>query len=114
MADKAKKGLQALLNVRQFVPSPADLLQPFPTPRQGEMVMQGVTADVLSWGLSHIPTVGDFLGDFVNDNIMADVLPNLTSAQQAEFRAQNRVYPNGIALLRTFQRVKVAPGSPLK
>lgn len=111
MADRAKQGLKALLDAKRFVPSPADLLQPFPTPRQGEMVMQGITADVLSWGLSHIPTVGDFIGDFVNDNIMADVLATLTPEQKSEFLQQNRVYPNGIALLRTFQRVKVAPAS---
>ena len=111
MAEKKKVGLQALLDVRRFVPSPADLLKPFPPPKQGELVMQGITADVLSWGFGYIPTVGDFIGNFVNDNIMADVMVKLSPEQKAEFREQNRVYPNGIALLRTFQRTKVAPGS---
>ncbi|MBA7616264.1 hypothetical protein ES703_23560 [subsurface metagenome] len=109
MADRAKRGLEVLLDIRRFAPSPADLLKPFPAPKEGEMVMQGITADVLSWGLSHIPTVGDFLGDFVNDNIMADVLVKMAPEQVTEFRAQNRLYPNGVALLRTFQRTRVAP-----
>lgn len=107
MADRAKKGLQVLLDIRKFAPSPADLLRPFPAPKQGEIVMQGVTADVLSWAFSHIPTVGDFIGDFINDNIMADVQARLSRDELSEFRVQNRVYPNGIALLRTFQRTKV-------
>jgi len=111
MADKAKKGLQVLLDVGRFLPGPKELLRPFPPPQKSEMVMQGITADVLSWALSNIPTVGDFLGDFVNDNIMADVLQKLSSAEIAEFKDQNRVYPNGVALLRTFQRVPAAPGS---
>jgi len=110
MADKKRVGLKVLMDVKRFLPGPMELIRPFPTPKQGEMVMQGITADGLSWGLSHIPTVGDFLGDFVNDNIMADVLVKLTPEQQAEFRVQNRVYPNGVALLRTFQRVKAASG----
>ncbi|MBA7715286.1 hypothetical protein ES703_124327 [subsurface metagenome] len=113
MAEKKKVGLQALLDVKRFVPSPIDLLKPFPEPKQGEMVMQGISADVLSWAFGYIPTVGDFIGSFVNDNIMADVLVKLSPEQKAEFREQNRVYPNGIALLRTFQRIKVAPGSRL-
>lgn len=99
-----KKGLQVLLDVSRFLPPPQELLRPLPGPRQGEMVMQGITADVLSWAASHIPTVGDFVGDFVNDNIMADVLSKLNPGQAAEFREQNRVYPNGIALIRTFHR----------
>ena len=111
MVDRTKKGLQVLLDVRRFVPSPADLVKPFPAPKQGEMVMQGITADVLSFGLGFIPYVGDILGDTIEDNIMADIVVKLTPAQETEFRAQNRVYPNGIALLRTFQRSKVAPGS---
>jgi len=110
MAEK-KVGLQALLDVRRFVPSPADLLKPLPAPKQGDMVMQGITADVLSWAFGHIPTIGDFIGGFINDNIMADVQVRLSPAERTEFREQNRVYPNGIALLRTFQRIKVAPGS---
>jgi len=105
MADKAKKGLQALLNVKRFLPSPTDLLKPFPPPQKGELVMQGVAADVVSYGLGFIPYVGDILGNFVNDNIMADVSHKLSPAELSEFREQNRVYPNGIALLRTFQRV---------
>jgi len=111
MAEKKKVALQALFDVKRFVPSPADLLKPFPAPKQGEMVMQGITADVLSWAFGYIPTVGDLIGNFVNDNIMADVLVKLSPEQKAEFREQNRVYPNGIALLRTFQRIKVAPVS---
>lgn len=110
MADRTKTGLRVLLDVKRFVPTPAQILQPFPSPKEGEMVMQGVTADVVGWALGNIPAVGDIAAAFVNDNIMADVLAKLTPAQQAEYRAQNRVYPNGIALLRTFQRVSVAPG----
>ena len=75
--------------------------------------MQGVTADVLSYAFGYIPAVGDIVGQFVNDNIMADVTVKLSPAELSEFREQNRVYPNGVALLRTFQRVQVAPGSRL-
>ena len=71
MAEKKKVGLQALLNVRRFLPAPTDLLRPFPPPKKGELVMQGVTADVLSFGLGFIPYVGDIVGDAVEDNIMA-------------------------------------------
>jgi len=111
MAEKARKGLQALLDVRRFLPTPTDLLRPFPPPQKGELVMQGVTADVVSYGLGFIPYVGDILGDAIEDNIMADVVQKLSPAELLEFREQNRVYPNGVALLRTFQRAKVAPGS---
>jgi len=112
MAEKKKVGLQALLNVRRFLPAPTDLLRPFPPPKKGELVMQGVTADVLSFGLGFIPYVGDIVGDAIEDNIMADVVQKLSPAELSEFREQNRVYPNGVALLRTFQRSRVAPGSP--
>ena len=114
MVEKKKEGLRALLDVRRFVPSPADFLLPFPTPKKGELVMQGITADVLSWSLGYIPGIGDIVGQFVNDNLMADVQNKLSPTERTEFREQNRVHPNGIALLRTFQRVKVAPGSSLK
>jgi len=110
MPDQKKMGLQALLNVKQFVPTPKDLLKPFPPPKKGELVMQGVTADVLGYAFGYIPAVGDIVGQFVNDNIMADVQHKLSPSELTEFREQNRVYPNGIALLRTFQRIKVAPG----
>lgn len=105
MVDKAKKGLQVLLDVGRFVPGPKEIFKPFPPPKKGEMVMQGVTADVLSYAFGYIPGVGDIVGQFVNDNIMADVLGKLSPAELSEFRDQNRVYPNGVALLRTFQRV---------
>ena len=108
MAEKKKIALQALLDVNRFLPAPTDLLRPFPPPKKGELVMQGVTADVLSFGLGFIPWVGDILGDAVEDNIMADVVQKLSPSEMSEFREQNRVYPNGVALLRTFQRV---PGS---
>lgn len=111
MAEKKKVALQALLDVRRFLPTPTDLLKPFPPPKKGELVMQGVTADVLSYTLGYIPGVGDIIGQFVNDNIMADVQQKLAPAELLEFREQNRVYPNGVALLRTFQRVRLAPGS---
>lgn len=111
MADKKKVGLEVLMDVRRFVPGPMELLRPFPPPKKGEMVMQGITADVLGYAFGYIPVVGDFVGQFVNDNIMADVQSKMTDAEMTEFRAQNRVYPNGVALLRTFQRVPAAPGS---
>ena len=110
MADKARKGLEVLMDVGRFLPSVKDVLRPLPSPKEGELVMQGVTADVLSWAVGHIPTVGDIAGNFINDNIMADVLVKLTPDQKAEFREQNRVYPNGVALMRTFQRTHIAPG----
>ena len=113
MAKRTRKGIEVLLDARRFLPTPTDLLKPFPPPKKGEMVMQGITADLLGWGLGYIPVVGDFVGQFVNDNIMADVQTKLSDTELTEFRAQNRVYPNGIALLRTFQRVKLAPGSLL-
>ena len=111
MAEKKKVALRALLDVRRFLPAPTDLLKPFPPPQKGELVMQGVTADVVSYGLGFIPYVGDIIGQFVNDNIMADVLQKLAPTELSEFREQNRIYPNGVALLRTFQRVRLAPGS---
>lgn len=111
MAEKRRVGFKVLMDVRRFLPGPMELIRPFPKPKQGEMVMQGITADVLGYAFGYIPAVGDVVGQFVNDNIMADVLIKLTTEQQAEFRVQNRVYPNGLALLRTFQRIKVAPGS---
>jgi len=111
MPEKKQVGLQVLMDVKRFVPGPMELLRPFPPPKKGELVMQGVTADVLGYAFGFIPTVGDFVGQFVNDNIMADVQSKMSDTELTEFRAQNRVYPNGIALLRTFQRVQVAPGS---
>lgn len=109
MADKIKRGVEVLLDVKRFLPSVADLLKPLPSPKEGEVVMQGVTADVLSWAVGQIPTVGDILGDFINDNIMADALAKLTPEQRTEFTEQNRVYPNGISLMRTFQRTHLLP-----
>jgi len=85
-------------------------LRPLPKPKQGELVTAGVAADVISYGLGFIPWVGDILGGMANDNIMADILPRLTPEEKAEFREQNRLYPNGIALLRAFQRTRVGPG----
>ncbi|MBA7469821.1 hypothetical protein ES707_05095 [subsurface metagenome] len=111
MAEKKKVALQALLDVKRFLPTPTDLLRPFPPPKKGELVMQGVTADLLSYTFGYIPGVGDIIGQFVNDNIMADVLQKLAPTELSEFREQNRVYPNGVALLRTFQRARLAPGS---
>jgi len=111
MVEKKEVGLQALLNVKQFLPTPTDLLKPFPPPKKGELVMQGVAADVASYGLGFIPYLGDILGDAIEDNIMADVVQKLSPAEVSEFREQNRVYPNGVALLRTFQRVRLSPES---
>jgi len=111
MADRKKQGIQVILDAKRFLPSPTDLLRPFPPPKKGELVMQGVTADVLGYAFGFIPAVGDIVGQFANDNIMADVLEKLSPTEMAEFRAQNRVYPNGVALLRTFQRVQTSPGS---
>ena len=62
-------------------------------------------------GLGFIPYLGDILGDAIEDNIMVDVVQKLSPAELSEFREQNRVYPNGIALLRTFQRTRLALGS---
>ena len=104
MADKKKTGLQVLTDVRRFLPGPREIFRPFPPPQKGELVMQGVTADVLGYAFGFIPVVGDVVGQFVNDNLMADVQAKLTSPELTEFRAQNRVYPNGVALLRTFQK----------
>lgn len=111
MQDRGKRGIEVLLDVKRFLPSPQDILKPFPPPQKGELVMQGITADVLSYAFGYIPTVGDIVGDFVNDNIMADVLRKLSPAEKEEFRVQNRVYPNGIALLRTFQKLEGTSGS---
>ena len=104
MAEKKRVGLKVLMDVKRFLPGPMELIRPFPKPKQGEMVMQGITADVLGFAFGYIPVVGDVVGQFINDNIMADVLVKLPPEQQTEFRVQNRVYPNGVALLRTFQR----------
>jgi len=104
MAKRTRKGIEVLLDARRFLPTPTDLLKPFPPPKKGEMVMQGITADLLGWGLGYIPVVGDFVVQFVNDNIMADIQIKLSDTELTEFRSQNRVYPNGVALLRTFQR----------
>lgn len=109
MADKARKGVQVLLDVGRFLPGLKEFLRPFPPPKKNEMVVQGITADVLSYAFGYIPAVGDIVGQFINDNIMADVLQKLSPAELSEFRAQNRVYPNGVALLRTFQRVSPTP-----
>ena len=113
MADKKKIGMQVLLDVKRFLPAPKDLLRPIPTPKKGELVLQGVAADVLDYAFGYIPVVGDIVGSFVNDNLMADVFGKMSPQELTEFRAQNRVYPNGVALLRTFQRSNVAPGSRL-
>ena len=111
MVEKKKVALKALLDVKRFLPAPTDLLRPFPPPEKGELVMQGVTADVLGYAFGFVPVVGDFVGQFVNDNIMADVREKLTPTERSEFTEQNRVYPNGVALLRTFQRVRLSPES---
>ena len=113
MVDKKKVGMKVLLDVKRFIPAPKDLLRPFPPPKKGELVMEGVAADVLSYAFGYIPGVGDIVGSFVNDNLMANVLEKLSPSEVAEFREQNRVYPNGVALLRTFQRVNLAPGRKL-
>ena len=111
MAEKKKVGIQVLLDVKRFVPGPMELLRPFPSPKKGELVMQGVSADLLGYAFGYLPVVGDIVGQFVNDNIMADVQSKLSGTELLEFRAQNRVYPNGVALLRTFQRVRLSPVS---
>jgi len=113
MVDKKKVGMKVLLDVKRFIPAPKDLLRPFPPPKKGELVMEGVAADVLSYAFGYIPGVGDIVGSFVNDNLMANVLEKLSPSEVSEFRQQNRVYPNGVALLRTFQRVNLAPGRKL-
>lgn len=110
MAIDIQKGLSRAMDVARFLPTPQDLLRPFPGPNQGELVTAGIAADILSYGLGFIPWVGDIVGDFVEDNIIADVETRLTPEERVEFREQNRVYPNGIALVRTFQRTQVAPG----
>lgn len=109
MAEKKKTGIQVLTDVGRFLPGPKELLRPFPPPKKGELVMQGVTADVLGYAFGYIPVVGDVVGNFINDNIMADVQSKMSDAEITEFRAQNRVYPNGVALLRTFQKEGAPP-----
>jgi len=111
MDDRTKQGLKALLDVKRFLPSPQDILRPFPPPKRGGLIAQGVVADLLDYAFGYIPGVGDVIGNFVNDNIMADVLQKMTEVERNEFRQQNRVYPNGVALLRTFQRAQLSPGS---
>lgn len=106
MAIDVQKVIRRALDVKRFLPTPQELLRPFPPPKQGELVMQGVTADVLSYGLGFIPYVGDILGDTIEDNIMSDVMIKLSPEQRVEFREQNRLYPNGVALLRAFQRTQ--------
>jgi len=103
-----EKGLRTVMDVGRYLPTPRDILRPLPQPQQGEMASAGVAADVISYGLGFIPWIGDILGNMANDNIMADVLRRLTPEERTEFREQNRLYPNGIALLRTFQRTRVA------
>jgi hypothetical protein len=111
MADKTKTGVAVLMDVKRFLPGPGDIFKPFPSREKADLVAKGITADVLGYAFGYIPVVGDVVGQFVNDNIIADVRQKLTPAERDEFAAQNRVYPNGIALLRTFQRGAVAPGS---
>ncbi|KKM83054.1 hypothetical protein LCGC14_1313310 [marine sediment metagenome] len=110
MAIDVQKALRRATDVARFLPTPQDLLRPFPRPKQGELVTAGIAADLLSFGVGFIPYVGDIVGDFIEDNIIADVETRLTPEERTEFREQNRVYPNGIALVRTFQRTQVAPG----
>lgn len=110
MAEKTKTGIKVLLDVKRFLPGPTDILRPFPSREKADLVAKGVTADLLGYAFGYIPGVGDVVGQFVNDNIMADVLNNLTQQEKAEFIQQNRVYPNGVALLRAFQRTSVAAG----
>jgi hypothetical protein len=110
MAEKTKTGIKVLLDVKRFLPGPTDILRPFPSREKADLVAKGVTADLLGYAFGYIPGVGDIVGQFVNDNIMADVLNNLTQQEKSEFIQQNRVYPNGVALLRTFQRTSVAAG----
>ena len=111
MAIDIQKGLRRATDVARFLPTAQDLLRPFPKPGQAELVTAGVAADVLSFAVGFIPVVGDIAADFISDNIMADVGERLTPEERVELREQNRVYPNGIALMRTFQRTQVAPGS---
>ncbi len=110
MAIDILEGLRRASDIRRFVPTPQDLLRPFPKPQHAELVTAGITADVLGFALGFIPWVGDIAADFVNDNIMADVATRLDPAEKAELREQNRVYPNGIALVRTFQRTGLQAG----
>jgi hypothetical protein len=109
MADTKKRGIAALLDVKRFLPGPMDLMRPLPSRDKADIVAKGIAADVLGYAFGYVPVVGDIVGQFVNDNIIADVREKLTPSEREEFNAQNRVYPNGIALLRTFQRGAVAP-----
>ena len=111
MAIDIQKGLRRATDVARFFPSPQDLLRPFPKPEKADLVTAGIAADVLSFAAGFVPVVGDIVADFISDNIMADVDTRLTPEERVELREQNRVYPNGIALVRTFQRTRVAPGS---
>ena len=97
-------GLKALLNVRKYIPSIKEVTEPLP-PDKMDLVLQGVLTDIVGWTVGNIPTVGDFIADFVNDNIMADVATKMTQPQRTELNQQDRVYPNGVALFRTFHRI---------
>ena len=97
-------GLKALLNVRKYIPSIKEVTEPLP-PDKMDLVLQGVLTDIVGWTVGNIPTVGDFIADFVNDNIMADVATKMTRPQLNELNQQDRVYPNGVALFRTFHRI---------
>lgn len=107
MAEKPRRGIKVLLDVGRFVPGPQELLKPLPSRRDVDLVSKGVAADVLGYAFGYIPVVGEVVGAFVNDNIMADVLEQLQGTEREEFLQQNRVYPNGLALLRTFQRTSL-------
>jgi hypothetical protein len=104
MADGSRKGIQVLLDVKRFVPGPREFLKPLPSRRDLDLVSKGIAADLLGYAFGYVPGVGDIVGQFVNDNLIADVLSDLTPGERTEFLQQNRVYPNGLALLRTFQR----------
>ena len=93
-----------LKDLPRYVPKPKELLNPFPPPGKGHIVMEGAAADLLAYAFGYIPAVGDLVGQFINDNLMADVQSKMSSTELVEFREQNRVYPNSIALLRTFRK----------
>ena len=92
--------------VRVPLPTPPILAPPEIDERRGGALMHAVAVD-LSFFLGLIPVIGDVVADIVEDLHGAEIRRTLTPEEYNRYLREDKVAPSGLAMLRTFMRVRL-------
>ena len=92
--------------VRVPIPAPPVLAPPEIDERRGTALMHAIAVD-LSGFVGLIPVVGDILADVVEDLHGAELRRILTPEEYDRYLIEDKVAPSGLAIVRTFMKVKL-------